>query len=57
MCEEEGSIFPNPRNLTEVFDYSRGELCPSCGRVSLERFPDATDVQIRRYGLRPGEYV
>ncbi len=57
ICEDEGAVFRNPRNLLEVFDYPRGQLCPSCGRVSLDCFPPATDVQIQSSGLRPGEYV
>jgi hypothetical protein len=57
ICEDEGAVFRNPRNLQEVFDYPRGDLCPSCGKVSLDRFADATDIQIQNWGLRAGEYV
>jgi hypothetical protein len=57
ICEDEGAVFPDPRNLREVFDYPRGDLCPSCGGVSLERFAAATDTQIQNWGLQAGEYV
>lgn len=54
ICDNEGAVFSDPRNLDEPFG---GDLCPRCGAVALERFLIATDIQIQEAGFRAGEYA
>ena len=57
ICDEEGAVFTNPRNLTQPDTYGRDGVCPGCQGSALTEFVNATDVQIRDAGFSPGEYV
>ena len=58
QCEEEGSVFLDPRNLESQSsarpDSSR---CPGCGGRPVSDFEPATDVAIRAAGFSTAEYA
>jgi hypothetical protein len=51
VCEEDGTIFPSPRDLSQ---YASGAGCPHCG--ALGRLAEATGEQILAAGFDPSEY-
>lgn len=56
ICDEEGTFFPNPRDLTS-FSTSSVERCPSCRTASVREYRLATWDEIQSAGFLPGEYV
>ena len=59
VCDEVGTVFPNPKNLTEAI-YGAIDtpsyLCPNCKAVSLSEFRDSTSEEIQNLGFVAGEY-
>jgi hypothetical protein len=59
VCDEVGTVFPNPRNLLEHPGLSWVEddhLCPHCQMTPLASFEYATSEQIQAIGFAAGEY-
>jgi endogenous inhibitor of DNA gyrase (YacG/DUF329 family) len=54
VCDEEGSFFPEPRDLSKIAAAS--SACPTCARVSASSFIPASDVTIRAFGFSEIEY-
>jgi hypothetical protein len=59
ICDEEGAVYPNPRQIRVQDDLSihHAALCPVCSSAPLGHFLAATADQIQAAGFRPGEYV
>jgi hypothetical protein len=53
-CDEEGSDFPEPRDLSSTAEGS--SPCPGCGEVALSAFAPASDESIRAFGFTAAEY-
>jgi hypothetical protein len=51
VCEEDGTIFPAPRDLTQ---YASGAGCPGCG--ALGQLTEATGDEILAAGFDASEY-
>jgi hypothetical protein len=57
LCEEEGSVFPNPRALDAPAQGLGSETaCPSCGEVKIGDFPPTTAQQLQELGLGLADY-
>jgi hypothetical protein len=59
ICDEEGSVFPNPRQL-EAHGHPLthiGTTCPTCSTTPISSFRAASDQDLTRAGFKPGEYV
>jgi hypothetical protein len=59
ICEEQGTVFPETRDLSrdpigEVDDPST--VCPACHNVALSEFRDSTGDEVQQLGFHPGEY-
>ena len=59
ICDEEGSVFNNPREIAAPPQSSRfsGEACPGCGAIHIASFEPATADDIVLAGYKAGEYV
>jgi hypothetical protein len=61
LCEEIGTVFLNPKDLTEmtemVIDKSGDAACPKCSETSVRRFKLATSDQIQALGFQAGDYM
>ena len=59
ICEEEGSVFTNPRQIEAPPQSTRfsGEGCPQCGVTQIASFEPATPEQLVHAGYGEGEYV
>jgi hypothetical protein len=57
VCDEEGSVFPDPRNLDPISALGAEDPCPSCGKVAANAFVLATSDQITEAGFVWGEYA
>lgn len=53
VCEEEGSVFGDPRTLEPQ---SFPPCCPACGQMNADNFPPASDVAIRENGFTVVDY-
>ncbi len=53
-CDEEGSFFPEPRNLTVVI--SEDAMCLACRGFPLSSFVPASDVAVRANGFTRADY-
>jgi hypothetical protein len=57
ICEEEESVFLDPRNLfAEAGVASDEALCPACGQRRLAEFVAASDTTIRSAGFTSSDY-
>lgn len=54
VCEEEGTVFPEPRDLSATADFS--SPCRGCSAVEIRSFVDASDDAIRAAGFTASEY-
>jgi hypothetical protein len=55
-CDEEGSIFLNPRDLSLASHEPSTALCPGCSSHLVASFPVATDASIQAAGFTVTEY-
>lgn len=59
VCDEVGSVYPNPKDLTEgtygAFD-DPSFLCPNCSNVALSAFRDSTSDEIQSLGFTANDY-
>ena len=59
ICDEVGTIFPNPKDLTHAvygaFD-TPSYLCPNCGKTPLANFRDSISDEIQALGFSAKEY-
>jgi hypothetical protein len=60
VCDEVGTVFPNPRDLNEQpcgswLDWS-GDKCPKCREALLSDFRYATGEKIQSLGFTAGDY-
>jgi hypothetical protein len=56
-CEEEGSVFLDPRNLlAAASDFSSSTSCPGCGQRQVTEFVPASDTAIRSGGFTIADY-
>ena len=55
MCEEDDTVFPDPRDLALTFTISTA--CPFCGGAELKAFAPADWKEIQHAGFEPGEYI
>jgi hypothetical protein len=57
-CEEEGSVFLDPRNLaSRSFARTDADVCPSCTGRSIAEFSPASDAAIRAAGFSTAEFA
>jgi hypothetical protein len=56
VCEEEGSVFLDPRTLAPANRASDEILCPQCARHRLSDFAPAMDQTIEAFGLTAADY-
>jgi hypothetical protein len=54
-CEEEGTVFPDSRNVIVTVGHAP-TLCPGCGQRQLTEFVPATDVAIQSSGFTVADY-
>ena len=56
-CEEEGTIFPNPRSI-EGLRLGKPDVanCQGCGERPIAEFTYASDEAIRAGGFSPSDY-
>jgi len=54
VCEEEGSVFGDPRALEPQQGFPT--CCPTCGGMGVESFPPASDAAIREKGFTVADY-
>jgi hypothetical protein len=54
VCEEEGSVFGDPRALEPHHGLSPS--CPACGQSGAEDFPPASDLIIQENGFTVADY-
>src|SRR6476620_8121049 len=61
-CDEVGTVFPDPHDLTKpscgswlLADGSRA-VCPKCGKVPLAEFEYSTGEELQSAGLSADEY-
>lgn len=54
VCEEEGSVFGDPRALE--CHQSLSPCCPVCGQTGADNFPPASDLVIRENGFTAADY-
>jgi hypothetical protein len=58
VCSEEGTAFGDARVPGAESALDTAETpCPNCGIHMISEFPTADSAQIKRAGLRPGEYA
>ena len=59
ICDEVGTVFPNPKDLEEgiygAIDAS-SYVCPSCGKISFAEFINSTSDEIQKLGFTTDEY-
>jgi hypothetical protein len=59
VCDEVGTVFPNPKELTKaiygIFD-DPSFLCPSCDKTALPDFKDSTSDEIQQLGFTANDY-
>jgi len=59
ICDEVGTVFPNPKDLTQAI-YGAIEapsyVCPICRKVAFSEFKDSTSEEIQKLGFVTGEY-
>jgi hypothetical protein len=59
ICDEVGTVFPNPTDLTQAI-YGAIEatsyVCPSCKKVSFAGFRNSTSDEIQNLGFVAGDY-
>jgi hypothetical protein len=56
-CEEEGSVFPYPRDLSRASsDSSSAVSCPGCGQRKVVDFVPASDAAIQSGGFTIADY-
>lgn len=58
-CEELGTVYADPHDLSEPIPYTVGDpqcLCPGCEKVPLIEFRAADAGQIEAAGFQLGEY-
>jgi hypothetical protein len=59
VCDEVGTVFPNPRDLTQA-TYGALDIpsyfCPNCGKISISEFKNSTGQEIQKLGFTVGEY-
>jgi hypothetical protein len=59
ICAEVGTVYPNPKNLTQsIFGASLEPsfLCPHCGKSEVSDFRDSNSDEIQQLGFTPDEY-
>ena len=59
VCDEVGTVFPNPKDLTQAIYGaidSSSYVCPNCEKISFSEFKNSTSVEIRKLGFVVGDY-
>jgi hypothetical protein len=59
ICSELGTVYPNPKDLTQAIYCTSVEssfLCPACGKSESNDFRDSTSDEIQQLGFKPNEY-
>jgi hypothetical protein len=59
VCDEVGTVFPNPRDLSQAVQCGFDDpscKCPGCELVALADFRHSTSEEIQRLGFQTGEY-
>jgi hypothetical protein len=60
-CDEDGSVFPDPKNLDQLASYpcdpwvSTISLCPHCG--TIQEFRLSSGKEIQTMGFTPRDYT
>ena len=64
VCTEVGTVFPNPRDLSEPscgswlgMAGSEEDRCPHCRKARLAEFRHSTEDEVRALGFAPNDYV
>ena len=55
-CEEESTVYLDPRNLVPAGGEAERLACPGCGKHRVAEFVLATDTTIRSAGFTPVDY-
>jgi DNA-directed RNA polymerase subunit RPC12/RpoP len=56
VCDEDGAVFLDLRNVRELTATTEEAPCPNCGQRTISQFVSATDQQIVDHGLGRAEY-
>ncbi len=60
ICAEVGTVFPNPKNLTQsifaAYFEDNESLCPSCCKSTFKDFRNSTSEEIRQLGFSVDDY-
>ena len=58
VCDEVGTVFPNPHNLDEgpYRSWLEMDVCFKCNDVLLSKFVNSSAEDIQKIGFRVGEY-
>ena len=59
VCDEVGTVFPNPRDVKSGVALSNlepSDLCPRCQQLPVAEYQKAAPDQIQALGFGPGEY-
>jgi hypothetical protein len=60
VCDEVGSVIPDPRNLARGTYGGEDDpacVCPKCKRVPAAQFRHATEAEVQQTGFQSSEYV
>lgn len=56
VCEEEGSVFLDPKTLAPASGTCDDLTCPSCAGPRVSEFATATDTRVQASGLTVADY-